>query len=111
MSLKALAPDLKLTSAQQRDTDPGRGLNQVDQLFALDNGTVICALGACPQGVDTRVFWLDPQSKVVYRALEHRGIETGLVVYPGEGHGFRQPEHQRDCAQRMLVWFEEYLPV
>ncbi|NKB72727.1 MAG: prolyl oligopeptidase family serine peptidase [Candidatus Latescibacteria bacterium] len=51
------------------------------------------------------------QSKVVYRALEHRGIDTGLVVYPGEGHGFRQLEHQRDCARRTLLWFEEHLPV
>jgi dienelactone hydrolase len=51
------------------------------------------------------------QSKIVYRALAHRGIETGLVVYPGEGHGFRKPEHRRDCARRTLAWFEEFLPV
>ncbi len=51
------------------------------------------------------------QSKIVYRALEHRGIQTGLVVYPGEGHGFRKPEHRQDCARRTLAWFEEFLPV
>ena len=51
------------------------------------------------------------QSKIVYRALEHRGVQAGLVVYPGEGHGFRKPEHQKDCARRTLTWFEEFLPV
>lgn len=51
------------------------------------------------------------QSKIVYRALEHRGIQTGLVVYPGEGHGFRKPEHRQDCARRTLAWFEEFLSV
>lgn len=51
------------------------------------------------------------QSKIVYRALEHRGVTAGLVVYPGEGHGFRKPEHRQDCARRTLAWFEAFLPV
>lgn len=51
------------------------------------------------------------QSQIVYGALEHRGVKTGLVVYPGEGHGFRKPENRRDCAQRTLAWFIDYLPV
>jgi dipeptidyl aminopeptidase/acylaminoacyl peptidase len=50
------------------------------------------------------------QSMVTYRALEARGIPTGVVVYPGEGHGFRKPENRRDCARRVLGWFLEYLP-
>lgn len=51
------------------------------------------------------------QSKIVYRALEHRGVTAGLVVYPGEGHGFRKTEHRRDCARRTLAWFLQFLPV
>ncbi|MCH2663279.1 prolyl oligopeptidase family serine peptidase, partial [bacterium] len=51
------------------------------------------------------------QSKIVYRTLQHRGIPAGLVVYPGEGHGFRNPLNQKDCARRTLTWFEEFLPV
>ena len=50
------------------------------------------------------------QSKIVYRALEDRGVSTGLVVYPGEGHGFGKPEHRQDCARRTLAWFEQFLP-
>ncbi|HAA77091.1 TPA: hypothetical protein DCE37_18420 [Candidatus Latescibacteria bacterium] len=50
------------------------------------------------------------QSKVVHRALEHRGVTSGLVVYAGEGHGFRNKENRVDCARRTLAWFEEFLP-
>ncbi len=50
------------------------------------------------------------QSMVTYRALEDRGVPVGLVVYPGEGHGFRKKENRRDCARRTLAWFLERLP-
>lgn len=49
------------------------------------------------------------QSQIVYGALRHRGVDTGLVVYPGEGHGFRKPANCQDCAQRTLGWFLKYL--
>jgi dipeptidyl aminopeptidase/acylaminoacyl peptidase len=49
------------------------------------------------------------QSLVAYRSLEARGVPTGLVVYPGEGHGFRKKANQRDSARRTLAWFLEYL--
>jgi dipeptidyl aminopeptidase/acylaminoacyl peptidase len=44
------------------------------------------------------------------RALEARGVPTGLMVYPDEGHGFRKPANQRDAAWRTLAWFLEHLP-
>jgi dipeptidyl aminopeptidase/acylaminoacyl peptidase len=37
------------------------------------------------------------------------GVETQLVVYPGEGHAFLQPAHQRDVTDRLLGWFDRYL--
>ncbi|MYF17265.1 MAG: prolyl oligopeptidase family serine peptidase, partial [Gemmatimonadetes bacterium] len=33
-----------------------------------------------------------------------------LVVYPGEGHGFRKEKNRRDSARRTLAWFLNYLP-
>lgn len=50
------------------------------------------------------------ESKVTYRALEALGVPVGLVVYPGEGHGFRKANTRRDSARRTLAWFLEYLP-
>ena len=50
------------------------------------------------------------ESKVTYRALEALGVPVGLVVYPGEGHGFRNATTRRDSARRTLAWFLKYLP-
>ena len=37
------------------------------------------------------------------------GCETELVVYPREGHGFREREHAADAQRRTVEWFERYL--
>jgi dipeptidyl aminopeptidase/acylaminoacyl peptidase len=50
------------------------------------------------------------QSVITCRALERLGVATGLVIYPGEGHGFRKEKHRRDSARRTLGWFLEHLP-
>jgi dipeptidyl aminopeptidase/acylaminoacyl peptidase len=44
-----------------------------------------------------------------WKALKTLGVETQLVVYPDEGHGLRQPEHQRDRARRTVEWFDSHL--
>ncbi len=50
-----------------------------------------------------------PQSFEFWHALKTLGVPTELVVYPGEGHMFVQPEHKRDEQDRLLAWFEKYL--
>jgi dipeptidyl aminopeptidase/acylaminoacyl peptidase len=50
-----------------------------------------------------------PQSREFWHALKTEGVETQLVIYPGEGHVFNQPEHQRDAMQRLDTWFDHYL--
>ncbi len=50
-----------------------------------------------------------PQSFEFWHALRDEGVPTELVVYPNEGHGFRDPEHQADVLERTLGWFSEYL--
>ena len=48
-----------------------------------------------------------PQSYEFWHALKAQGTKTELVVYPGEGHLFRDSEHKRDVMERTVRWFEE----
>ena len=50
-----------------------------------------------------------PQSFEMWNALEAMGVKTQLVVYPNEGHGFRDPAHIRDRNERTARWFAENL--
>ncbi len=51
-----------------------------------------------------------PQSFEFWHALKTFNVPTQLVVYPDEGHGIREPEHQHDIVHRMLDWFARYMP-
>ena len=48
-----------------------------------------------------------PQSYEFWHALKTFGVKTELVIYPGEGHGFHDPEHIRDRFARIVNWFNE----
>jgi dipeptidyl aminopeptidase/acylaminoacyl peptidase len=37
-------------------------------------------------------------------------VKTEFVIYPGEGHGFHDPEHSRDLFERVVKWFQENMP-
>jgi len=50
-----------------------------------------------------------PQSYEFWHALRTLGVKTQLVIYPGEGHAIRKPEHQKDILQRTIAWFDENL--
>ena len=50
-----------------------------------------------------------PQSLEYWHGLKAMGVETSLVIYPGEGHGIRKPEHQHDLADRIVGWFDKHL--
>src|ERR1051326_4296527 len=51
-----------------------------------------------------------PQSMEFWHALKTFGVKTELVIYPGEGHSFHDPEHIRDLFQRVVAWFRENMP-
>jgi dipeptidyl aminopeptidase/acylaminoacyl peptidase len=51
-----------------------------------------------------------PQSFEFWHALRDLGVKTQLVVYPNEGHGFRNPEHIKDRTEREVRWFAENMP-
>ena len=50
-----------------------------------------------------------PQSFEFWHGLKAMGVPTRLLVYPGEGHGFEDPEHARDAQAQTLAWFNHYL--
>ncbi len=50
-----------------------------------------------------------PQSFEFWHALKAFNVPTTLVVYPNEGHGFVDPDHQRDLVERSIRWFNQYL--
>jgi dipeptidyl aminopeptidase/acylaminoacyl peptidase len=52
-----------------------------------------------------------PQSYEFWHALNTLGVKTEFVIYPGEGHSFRDPEHRRDLFQRVVKWFQDNMPV
>jgi dipeptidyl aminopeptidase/acylaminoacyl peptidase len=51
-----------------------------------------------------------PQSFEFWHALRAEGVKTQLVIYPNEGHGFRDPDHRRDVLERAFNWFETEMP-
>ncbi len=50
-----------------------------------------------------------PQSYEFWHALKAQGTPTELVVYPGEGHRFRDSAHKRDLMERTVQWLNQYL--
>jgi dipeptidyl aminopeptidase/acylaminoacyl peptidase len=54
---------------------------------------------------------IDPigQSQELYRGLKRYGVETELVLYPREPHGFQEAKHRVDVQKRMLDWFDRHL--
>jgi dipeptidyl aminopeptidase/acylaminoacyl peptidase len=51
------------------------------------------------------------QGQELYQALAAAGIETALVVYPREGHGWRERDHILDGTARVIAWLDHHLAV
>jgi len=45
----------------------------------------------------------------MYQALRSLGIDTQLVIYPGQFHGLTVPSYLRDRLERYLAWYDKYL--
>ena len=48
-------------------------------------------------------------SEQLYLALKKLGVDTQLIVYPGQYHGIGRPTYVRDLYQRHLDWFAKYV--
>ena len=47
-------------------------------------------------------------SEQMYQALKSLGVETELVIYPGQHHGIRKPTYIRDRLERYVAWYDKY---
>jgi dipeptidyl aminopeptidase/acylaminoacyl peptidase len=50
------------------------------------------------------------QAREFYQALTGRGVDSELVIYPGEGHGVSRFPAVTDYLTRLVIWFERYMP-
>jgi dipeptidyl aminopeptidase/acylaminoacyl peptidase len=50
-------------------------------------------------------------SEQMYQALKSLGVETQLVIYPGQYHGLTTPSYQRDRLERFLAWYDKHLGI
>ncbi len=50
------------------------------------------------------------QAREFYQALVGQGVDSELVIYPGEGHGVRRFPAVTDYLTRLVTWFETYMP-
>jgi dipeptidyl aminopeptidase/acylaminoacyl peptidase len=48
-------------------------------------------------------------SEQMYQALKSLGVDTQLVIYPGQYHGLTKPSYQRDRLERFVQWFDGHL--
>lgn len=44
----------------------------------------------------------------LYRALKEKGKETRLILFPREGHGFREKKHLEMYIDEMVKWFKNH---
>lgn len=48
-------------------------------------------------------------SEQMYQALKSLGVDTRLIIYPGEYHNISRPSFRRDLLERYLAWYGKYL--
>jgi dipeptidyl aminopeptidase/acylaminoacyl peptidase len=48
-------------------------------------------------------------SEQMYQALKSLGVETQLIVYPGQFHGLTTPSYLVDRLQRYVAWYGKYV--
>jgi len=48
-------------------------------------------------------------SEQMYQALRTLGVDTQLVIYPGQYHSITTPSYVRDRLERYLAWYAKYL--
>ncbi|OKJ39145.1 dipeptidyl aminopeptidase [Streptomyces sp. CB01580] len=86
----------------------GTGPHPHDQLSPVSFASKIRTPVLILQGEDdTNVS--PSQAEFFHRALVRFGVEHEYVLYPREGHGIRERNHQLDLLRRTRDWFDRWL--
>ena len=48
-------------------------------------------------------------SEQMYQALRSLGVESKLVIYPGQFHGIATPSYKKDRLEHYLDWYGRFL--
>jgi dipeptidyl aminopeptidase/acylaminoacyl peptidase len=48
-------------------------------------------------------------SEQMYQALRSMGVDTQLVIYPGQHHGITTPSYVMDRLERYVAWYNKHL--
>jgi acetyl esterase/lipase len=48
-------------------------------------------------------------SQLIHEAFVSSGVETGLVIIKGAGHGFRTDEERAQASDALVGWFQKHL--
>lgn len=79
--------------------------DKLSPFFDLDKVTaptlVLCG------AADMRVPLVN--SELLYQSLRRRGIDTELVIYPGQYHSIETPSYRKDRFVRSLAWYDKRL--
>jgi dipeptidyl aminopeptidase/acylaminoacyl peptidase len=86
----------------------GPGTHRHDQLSPVSFASKVRTPVLIVHGEDDTNVPLS-QATYFHRALCHFGVEHELVVYPREGHGVAERNHQLDLLHRTRAWFGRWL--
>ncbi len=62
------------------------------------------------QGADDKIV-LPNQSERIYEALKRKGVPVGIIVFEGEGHGFRQASNIKRALDAELYFYTQILGI
>ncbi|CAN5710307.1 S9 family peptidase [soil metagenome] len=48
-------------------------------------------------------------SEQMYQALKSQGVDSQLIIYPGQYHGLTRPSFLKDRMDRYVAWYGKYL--
>ena len=43
-----------------------------------------------------------------YRAIQRKGVDTEMIVYPRMPHGLREPKFIQHCGEAIMKWFKDH---